>query len=53
MIPAALAGRVRALGRELPGALAVFDADGTLWREDVGEAFLRQLVSLGLRLRSP
>src|SRR5438477_8484400 len=27
--------------------MAVFDADGTLWREDVGEAFLRHLVSLG------
>ncbi|HEY6909549.1 MAG TPA: haloacid dehalogenase-like hydrolase [Myxococcales bacterium] len=47
MIPAGLAGRVRALGRELPSGLAVFDADGTLWREDVGEAFLRHLVSLG------
>lgn len=47
MISAALAGQVRALGRELPGALAAFDADGTLWREDVGEAFLRHLVSLG------
>ena len=47
MIPAELAERVRAAGRELPGALAVFDADGTLWREDVGEAFLRHLVSLG------
>jgi phosphoserine phosphatase len=42
-----LAQRVRALGRELPGGVAVFDADGTLWREDVGEAFLRHLVSLG------
>src|SRR5438132_1254695 len=31
----------------MPGALAVFDADGTLWRDDVGEAFLRHLVSLG------
>ena len=47
MIPAELAAQVRALGRELPGALAAFDADGTLWREDVGEAFLRHLVSLG------
>ena len=35
------------MGREMPGALAVFDADGTLWREDVGEAFLRHLVSIG------
>jgi phosphoserine phosphatase len=42
------AQRVRALGRELPGAVAAFDADGTLWREDVGEAFLRHLVSRGL-----
>jgi phosphoserine phosphatase len=47
VIPAGLAGRVRALGRELPGGIAAFDADGTLWREDVGEAFLRHLVSLG------
>lgn len=47
MIPAGLAGRVRAVGRQMPGALAVFDADGTLWREDVGEAFLRHLVALG------
>jgi phosphoserine phosphatase len=47
VIPAGLAGRVRALGRELPSGLAVFDADGTLWREDAGEAFLRHLVSLG------
>jgi phosphoserine phosphatase len=47
VIPARLADRVRALGRDRPGALAVFDADGTLWREDIGEAFLRHLVSLG------
>ena len=47
MIPDALAERVRAAGREFPGAMALFDADGTLWREDVGEAFLRHLVSLG------
>jgi len=47
VIPAELALRVRALGREVKGGLAVFDADGTLWREDVGEAFLRHLVSLG------
>jgi phosphoserine phosphatase len=46
VIPADLAGRVLALGRGHPGALAVFDADGTLWREDVGEAFLRHLVAL-------
>jgi phosphoserine phosphatase len=47
VIPEALAQRVRAAGREFPGAIALFDADGTLWREDVGEAFLRHLVSLG------
>jgi phosphoserine phosphatase len=47
VIPEALAERVRAVGRELPGAIALFDADGTLWREDAGEAFLRHLVSLG------
>jgi len=42
-----LAQRVRDLGRAMPGAVAAFDADGTLWREDVGEAFLKHLVSLG------
>jgi phosphoserine phosphatase len=47
VIPAELAQRLRAVAREVPGGLAVFDADGTLWREDVGEAFLRHLVSLG------
>ena len=47
MIPDALAERVRAAGREFPRAMALFDADGTLWREDVGEAFLRHLISLG------
>ena len=36
MIPDALAGRIRDAGCEAPG-VAVFDADGTLWREDVGE----------------
>jgi len=29
------------------GGVAAFDADGTLWREDVGEAFLRHLVAIG------
>lgn len=47
MIPEALSNRIRALGRSTNGGVAVFDADGTLWREDVGEAFLRHLVSLG------
>ena len=47
MIPAELGKQIEELGREMPGGLAVFDADGTLWREDVGEAFLRHLISLG------
>src|SRR5205823_15033295 len=47
VIPDALGERVGAVGREFPGAMALFDADGTLWREDVGEAFLRRLISLG------
>jgi phosphoserine phosphatase len=47
VIAADLAARIRAVAREIPGGLAVFDADGTLWREDAGEAFLRHLVSLG------
>jgi phosphoserine phosphatase len=47
VIPADLAQRVRAVAGEMPGGLAVFDADGTLWREDAGEAFLRHLVALG------
>src|SRR5205814_10282873 len=47
VIPEELGRRIREVAREMPGAPAVFDADGTLWREDVGEAFLRHLVSLG------
>jgi phosphoserine phosphatase len=47
VIPAELGKQIEALGHELPGGLAAFDADGTLWREDVGEAFLRHLISLG------
>jgi phosphoserine phosphatase len=47
VIPELLAARIRDAAKETPGGLAVFDADGTLWREDVGEAFLRHLVSLG------
>jgi phosphoserine phosphatase len=42
--PAALVEAVRSCE---PGGVAAFDADGTLWREDIGEAFLRHLVSLG------
>lgn len=33
--------------RGAAGQVAAFDADGTLWREDAGEAFLRHLVGLG------
>ncbi|HZX64455.1 MAG TPA: haloacid dehalogenase-like hydrolase [Myxococcales bacterium] len=43
-LPAALVEAVRGCD---PGGIAAFDADGTLWREDVGEAFLRHLVSIG------
>ncbi|HWE25678.1 MAG TPA: haloacid dehalogenase-like hydrolase [Myxococcales bacterium] len=45
MIGKRLADAVRAAS--VQGGVAAFDADGTLWREDVGEAFLRHLVSLG------
>ena len=31
-----------------PGQIAVFDADGTLWRDDATESLLRYLESLGL-----
>jgi phosphoserine phosphatase len=47
VIPAGLPKQIEELGRAMPGGLAVFDADGTLWREDIGEAFLRHLVKLG------
>jgi len=47
LLPAKLVAAVREAGRALPGAAAAFDADGTLWREDVGEAFLKHLVSIG------
>jgi len=43
-LPRALVEAVHACER---GGIAAFDADGTLWREDIGEAFLRHLVSLG------
>ncbi|MFL5311263.1 MAG: HAD family hydrolase, partial [Myxococcales bacterium] len=45
MIPARLRDAVR--GAAGDGGVAAFDADGTLWREDVGEAFLRHLVAIG------
>jgi phosphoserine phosphatase len=43
-LPAALLEAVRA---SEAGGIAAFDADGTLWREDIGESFLRHLVALG------
>ena len=45
MIPRRLIEVVRAAA--VPGGVAAFDADGTLWREDAGEAFLRHLVAIG------
>ena len=45
MIAATLRDALREAARI--GGVAAFDADGTLWREDVGEAFLRHLVALG------
>jgi phosphoserine phosphatase len=43
-LPRELLAGIRSLE---PGGVAAFDADGTLWREDVGEAFLRHLVRVG------
>ena len=45
MIDERLIAAVRAAASR--GGVAAFDADGTLWREDVGEAFLRHLISSG------
>src|SRR6266849_4429806 len=45
VIPRALREAVRRAAGS--GGVAAFDADGTLWREDVGEAFLRHLVAIG------
>jgi len=47
LLPPQLVSAVREAGRALPGAAAAFDADGTLWRDDVGEAFLKHLCALG------
>ena len=43
-LPQRLIDAVTEAGRAFPGAVAAFDADGTLWREDVGEAWLAHLV---------
>ena len=48
LVSPVLAAAVKDAGRALPGATAAFDADGTLWRDDVGEAFLKHLVALGM-----
>jgi HAD superfamily phosphoserine phosphatase-like hydrolase len=45
VIPLRLSDAIRRA--TVPGGVAAFDADGTLWREDVGEAFLRHLIGLG------
>jgi phosphoserine phosphatase len=45
VIPRALRDAVRRAAAS--SGVAAFDADGTLWREDVGEAFLRHLVAIG------
>ncbi|GAC1348103.1 MAG: hypothetical protein NVSMB23_28510 [Myxococcales bacterium] len=46
-LPRGLIEAVRAVGQATPGAAAAFDADGTLWRDDVGEAFLQHLCARG------
>jgi phosphoserine phosphatase len=48
LLPPSLVRGVERLALSSPGATCAFDADGTLWREDIGEAFLRHLVLLGL-----
>ena len=44
MLPPAVARLVDTITREHAGQSVVFDADGTLWRGDVGEDFLRYAV---------
>jgi phosphoserine phosphatase len=46
-LPEALVAQVRSQGAAGRGATAAFDADGTLWRDDVGEAFLQHLCERG------
>ncbi len=49
-LPPALVAAVRAAAasaRADAPAFALFDCDGTLWRDDVGEAFLRHASALG------
>jgi phosphoserine phosphatase len=42
-LPRELLDAIRSLE---PGGIAAFDADGTLWRDDIGEAFLRHLAHI-------
>lgn len=35
------------LGKIAPGAVALFDADGTLWRDDVADDFTRWMIDTG------
>jgi len=44
MLPPAVARLVDTITREHAGQSVVFDADGTLWRGDVGEDFLRYAI---------
>jgi phosphoserine phosphatase len=44
MLPAPVANLLDLIAREHAGQSAVFDADGTLWRGDVGEDFLRHAI---------
>lgn len=48
LLPASLVAAALEAGRLSPGASCAFDADGTLWRDDIGEAFLHHLIALGL-----
>lgn len=41
------------LAQDLRGQVAVFDADETLWRHDVGEGFLKYLIGNGLLRHVP
>jgi len=41
------------LAQDLRGQVAVFDADDTLWQQDVGEGFLRWLQAKGHLLSQP
>lgn len=44
MLPPAVASLIDTIAREHSGQSVVFDADGTLWRGDAGEDFLRYAI---------